>query len=84
MSDYLYNLEQELKTVKLQRNELLKSLKSLIDWVPSETTQCRGDKCRELYCESCYGEKTAQETIDDLQQMVDKAKVAISNAKGEK
>ena len=74
---------KKLYEVTEQRDELIKSLESLIDWVPSETTQCRGDKCRELYCESCFGEKTAEKTIADLQQMVIKAKEAIAKVKGE-
>ena len=78
-ADKLAELQRKAKLV----DELLDVLESLIFDVPTDTVRCRGDKCRELYCESCNGEEDAEIAIQEIMFKVDKAKQVITKAKGE-
>lgn len=63
--------------------ELLEALENIMGWIPAEPVECNGNKCRELYCVSCFGEDTAKETLEGLKVKVVIAKQAIAKAKGE-
>ena len=74
------------KLAELQRkagmvDDLVDVLESLIFDVPTDTVRCRGDKCRELYCESCNGEEDAEIAIKEIMSKVGKAIKAITKAK---
>ena len=76
-ADKLAELQRKAKLV----DELLDVLESLIFDVPTDTVRCRGDKCRELYCESCNGEEDAEIAIKEIMSKVGKAIKAIAKAK---
>lgn len=33
-------------------------------YIPTETVECHGDKCRQLWCVSCFGEEEAEREIE--------------------
>lgn len=63
---------------------LYESLKKVIQYVPFQTIRCKGDKCREPWCESCRGEEQARETLEQVRAELDEARVALLKARGEK
>ncbi len=42
---------------------LVEALQSVLRYVPDSVVECRGDKCREPWCASCFGWDAAEEGI---------------------
>jgi len=42
---------------------LVEAVKRLLDYVPIDIVRCRGDKCREPWCASCFLEDQAEEGL---------------------
>lgn len=68
--------EDHVKVVQaLETNleELDRVLRSVIKYIPSDVVECRGDKCREPWCASCFGwdaaEQGAEKAREDLRQV---------------
>lgn len=76
MSDYIYTVERELKTVKLQRDQLLNALEYILETTePPPRKNCR---CHiNPPCSDCVDYGALREAIEYAQQ-------AIAKAKGEK
>lgn len=63
--------------------DLYAALESLLGIAPTDTVECRGDKCREPWCVSCFGEDAAQEGLAKVTAKVNAARAALSKARGE-
>lgn len=63
--------------------DLYEALAALIEYIPTEAVECRGDKCRKPWCISCFGEDEAQEAMVIAENNFAKAITALSKARGE-
>lgn len=59
-------------------DELLEALKDIIKYVSGDTVECRGNKCRDLWCVSCYGEEEAGGAAEKSRNAIRKARDAIA------
>lgn len=75
------------KLVKLQKvaaeqqpdvSGLVDALEGLLPFVTSDSVECRGDKCREHWCLSCWDEETVRETVKNIRTAVAKADDALA------
>ena len=64
-----------------QNAELIGLLKSIINYIPLSSVSCNGNKCRELWCESCFCEETVAEELDKAEALFKKTKSIIESHK---
>lgn len=57
---------------------LVEALEGILPYVVDEPWECRGDKCRELWCISCYGDEEACESAAKAKQAIHKAVSALA------
>lgn len=63
--------------------ELLEALNRLTSFVVTEVVEsCNGNKCRELWCEGCFGEETAERTVNEARDALTNARAVIEKATG--
>jgi len=62
--------------------DLLEVAKRALRYIPTDCVQCRGDKCRERWCISCYGDDTAEAAIAEAKADIDAIRAAIAKAEG--
>lgn len=56
--------DQKERAALVEENKRLKShIKKLEQFIPCEVVECRGDKCREPWCVSCFGQENAEAFI---------------------
>ena len=60
-----------------ERDRLRKALKPILRFVPQSIVECRGDKCREPWCASCYGEDAAITALDRASAEAAAARAAL-------
>lgn len=65
----LYSTPQSTPDV----SELVKVIESLLPYVVTDFAECRGDKCRELWCLSCTPEETATEAVLNAREAYENA-----------
>ena len=64
--------------------DLLKALNAVLSYMVWDTLEsCNGNKCRNAWCEGCFGEESAQKTIEESRAAYAKARAAIAAATGE-
>lgn len=63
--------------------DLLEALRKMVQYVPMDVVYCRGDKCREPWCGSCFLEEDAEEAVRKACAELNEARAAIAKAKGE-
>ena len=66
---------------------LVDALESIMGYIPLDVVHCRGDKCRELWCASCFGDEEAETYLVTAARHLKNAKYALStyrNQGGEK
>ena len=56
---------------------LREALKPILRFVPQSIVECRGDKCREPWCASCYGEDAAITALDRASAEAAAARAAL-------
>ena len=64
-------------TAEAERDRLRKALKPILRFVPQSIVECRGDKCREPWCASCYGEDAAITALDRASAEAAAARAAL-------
>jgi hypothetical protein len=62
--------------------ELVGALENAQQYIPIDAVECRGDKCREPWCISCFGEDAAAKAIEDAGNHNRAIKEALTKAKG--
>lgn len=60
--------------------DLLPALKSIINYMPTEAVECRGDKCRLPWCISCYGDEDAASGLAKAREETELARAVIAKA----
>ena len=81
------NAEQigEIVALKEQRDELIGALKGVLPFTATQPIRCHGDKCREVWCPSCFGEEDAETAAEQGRDAYGVARDAIAKAaQGEK
>lgn len=63
--------------------ELYYALEGMLKYIPDGIVECRGDKCREPWCSSCYGFEEAESALDQIRFDYQRSKVALAKARGE-
>jgi len=56
---------------------LAEALRETLRYLPSGIVFCHGDKCRESWCESCFGEDYAEEAMEKVRATQESATVAL-------
>jgi hypothetical protein len=54
------------------------ALRDALRYFPTGTVRCRGDKCRDPWCESCYGEDAAEAWLTKAQSEFAKVRAALA------
>jgi hypothetical protein len=64
--------------------ELLEALKAVLPNVAMQAVGCRGDRCREAWCWSCFGEESAEASAQAGCDAYAKANAAIAKTEEQK
>lgn len=70
-------VELERKNEELSR-ALAEALESIMGYVPLDVVHCRGDKCRELWCASCFDDEEAESYLVTAERHLKNAKSALT------
>lgn len=79
----LTHLEEENARQAAEIAALKSIAGDLLRYVPSDVVECRGDKCREGWCVSCFGDEYAAEQLEEAQGAASRAAAALSASEGE-
>lgn len=60
-----------------QRDALMQALSRCMQYVPDETVNCHGLKCRLQWCEACNGEEDAEAAVAEAQRDLNAARGAM-------
>ena len=66
--DMLDALAKERDELRAEVERLRVRVTELERFIPHQVVECRGDKCREPWCASCYGWEDAEAYIAALQR----------------
>lgn len=68
---------EEISTLKFRIQRLETVIQDLLRYVPQDVVECRGDKCREPWCVSCYGWEEAKEGLDIATEVGSSARAVL-------
>lgn len=57
----------EAASSEAENERLRAALSDSLRYYPSSVVECRGDKCRELWCASCYGWDEAEKYMNTVE-----------------
>lgn len=82
--DFDKHTDQEVANINLiaAAPDMYEAIKRVVNLVPQEVVECRGDKCRMPWCASCFGWKSAESAIEEVNSDIKKAMSAIAKAEG--
>lgn len=63
--------------------DLYEALEELLRYEPQGVVECRGDKCREPWCASCWGWESATLHVENVETHFKSARAALAKARGE-
>lgn len=60
-------------------SDLVEALEGILPFVVDEPWECRGDKCREVWCISCFGDEEACESAAKAKQSLKEADSVLAD-----
>ena len=63
--------------------DMYAALEKMGSYFPHSIVECRGDKCREPWCASCYGEEEAEEAMARVAADIAAYRAALAKARGQ-
>lgn len=67
-----------MTTNKPDVDVLVEALESIMRYIPLDVVHCRGDKCREPWCASCFGDEDAEFYLITAARHLKNAKSALA------
>lgn len=64
-------------------SDMYAALEKMGSYFPHSIVECRGDKCREPWCASCYGEEAAEEAMARVAADIAAYRAALAKARGQ-
>lgn len=81
-SGMIVDQDQRIQAQAALISELVGALESAQQYIPIDAVECRGAKCREHWCISCFGEDDAAKAIEDASNHNIAIKAVLTKAKG--
>jgi hypothetical protein len=73
-----YPVGRELIAARAAMAELIAAMRGVMPFVATQAVGCHGDKCREQWCYSCFGEEAADEAAVRARDAYHAAHIALA------